>query len=100
MGMQQGRTMGNVTYKLGTHARYDAMLGAVCIGWARYNEHGNYVSMLWVHEDHRRKGVASSLVRFIATERGVKLNRAPGNMKSDAVKKLSTKMGDELIGAV
>lgn len=88
--------MGNIVFSRGKHNRYDATVGNTCVGWARYNEQNNYISLLWVSPAHRRLGVATALVRFIASDRRVVLNRAPEAIKTDIIKALGVKMGDEL----
>lgn len=89
--------MDNVSFKRGIHGRYDAILNGQVIGWARYKERGNYISMLHVNAGYRRSGVASSIVRFISSDIGRKLNRAPSLIKNKAIHSLSAKLGDELL---
>lgn len=75
---------------------YEARWSGRIVATATVNDEGNYIQTLYVKPQVRRKGIASELVRFICEHRGKPLNRAPNNIKTDAVKALSAKLGDEL----
>jgi ribosomal protein S18 acetylase RimI-like enzyme len=88
--------MDNVVFQYAGYNKYTARLDGALIGWAKYQPEGNYVCVLGVHPDHRRKGVATALVRFVARHLGVKLNRCPRKFKNAMIQALGDRMGDEL----
>jgi hypothetical protein len=88
--------MGDIAFSRAGYGRYLATQNGELIAWARVNERLNFISALGVKDGYRRKGVATSLVRFIVRDREVRLNRCPSSMKNDAIKALSAKLGDEL----
>lgn len=87
-----------IEYRAKPRHRYVAVLDKRVIATATVNDAGNFIQSLHVALKHRRQGVAMGLVRFITQHRGRKLNRCPADRKNDAVKQLSAKLGDELLG--
>lgn len=89
--------MSSLTFQKDAHNRYDALIDGASVAWARYRENGNYISMLHVLPAYRRQGIAIALVRFIQADRGAPLNRAPNMIKNDAIRRLSARLGEELL---
>ena len=88
--------MSDLAFKDAGDGSYTCVNGGVRIATARVRD--NYICELWVHPAFRRQKIATNLIAFIAAARGQKLNRAPSAIKNRAVRALSEKLGDALLG--
>jgi GNAT superfamily N-acetyltransferase len=87
--------MADLIFKQKGH-RYSAELQGEVIAHATVNDGLNFVQSLYVKREHRLKGVATELVRYIAKTRGKRLNEAPRSIKSPAIAGITKRMVGEL----
>lgn len=73
---------------------YVAHVDGKFVGRARVNDDGNFVAFLNVHEDYRRQGVATALIKFIVEHRGAPLDRAPSEIKNLQSHRFSASLTD------